>query len=168
MGDDKWTRKALRDDSIVVALLLQIKQQQQQHKSSTSSSLPPLRWGQRQLRSKASSSKDQRQTSPTRCSPTTPLSWSAASLSDGCDTSAARSKVCVHTHTHIFYINCQLQLDDVSSPDLTQPIRCALLRYLIFLKLFFNFCFQFIFSTKRNRYCSVSRVFLTDDDDFRG
>ncbi|XP_074334822.1 uncharacterized protein LOC141672188 isoform X2 [Apium graveolens] len=83
MGDDKWTKKAFRDDSIVVALLLQIKQQ---HKSPPSSTLPPLRWGQRQLRSKASSSKD-RYTSTTRCSPTTPLSWS-----DGCDTSATRSK----------------------------------------------------------------------------
>lgn len=83
MGDDKWTKKALRDDSIVVALLLQIKQQQQQYKSSPSE----LRWGQRQVRSKASSSKDQRHTSTTRCSPTTPLSWSA-----GCDTSTHRSK----------------------------------------------------------------------------
>lgn len=91
MADDKWTKKALTDDSIVVALLLQIKHQQHQNKSSPS----PLRWGQRQLRSKASSSKDQRHTSTTRCSPTTPLSWSAASLSDGCDT---RSKVIILTY----------------------------------------------------------------------
>lgn len=84
MADDNWTRKALRDDSIVVSLLLQIKQQ---YKSSP----PVLRWGQRQLRSKPSS-KEPHTSTATRCSPTTPLSWSAASLSDGCDTSAPRSK----------------------------------------------------------------------------
>ncbi|KAL1833105.1 hypothetical protein ACET3Z_002756 [Daucus carota] len=74
MGDDKWAVKALKDDSIVVSLLLQIKQHHNPFPSS-------LRWGHRQLRSKQTHT-----SSATRCSPTTPLSWSAS------DTSAPRSK----------------------------------------------------------------------------
>ncbi|CAK9146473.1 unnamed protein product [Ilex paraguariensis] len=66
--------------------------------------MPPLGWGHRQQRSKLVTTRKE----STRCSPTTPLSWSggaggSASPSDGYDesnwpsdlSSGARSKVCL-------------------------------------------------------------------------
>ncbi|RXH92127.1 hypothetical protein DVH24_021150 [Malus domestica] len=88
---DEWTRAAMTDDVLVVELLLRLKQAQAAGPSSPmSQSLLTLRWGVRMLRSKAASSgsrfdggvSHQRRSgkngadSTTRCSPTTPLSWS--------------------------------------------------------------------------------------------
>ncbi|KAM1200925.1 hypothetical protein ACFX2I_017129 [Malus domestica] len=94
---DDWTRAAMTDDVLVVELLLRLKQAQAAGPSSSlrssspmSQSLLTLRWGVRMPRSKAASSGSrfdggvlhQRNSgkngadSTTRCSPTTPLSWS--------------------------------------------------------------------------------------------
>ncbi|XP_038886620.1 uncharacterized protein LOC120076783 isoform X1 [Benincasa hispida] len=81
---DEWLCAAMADDSVVVELLVRLKQSQAS--SSIKSPLPtviPPRWGLRQRRSRilspfrfdAIAHKNKDSTS-TRCSPTTPLSWS--------------------------------------------------------------------------------------------
>ncbi|KAB2629261.1 hypothetical protein D8674_034056 [Pyrus ussuriensis x Pyrus communis] len=88
---EEWTRAAMTDDVLVVELLLRLKQAQAAGPSCPMlQSLLTLRWGVRMPRSKAASSGSrfdggvlhQRRSgkngadSTTRCSPTTPLSWS--------------------------------------------------------------------------------------------
>ncbi|KAI5355177.1 hypothetical protein L3X38_008072 [Prunus dulcis] len=89
---DEWMRAAMTDDMLVVELLVRLKQSQTAASSSSSPLLEsiPLRWGIRLPRSKSASSASRfdgvvsRQRniskhgtdSATRCSPTTPLSWS--------------------------------------------------------------------------------------------
>ncbi|KAI7994204.1 hypothetical protein LOK49_LG11G01435 [Camellia lanceoleosa] len=90
MMTDDWVTAALADDSVVVELLFRLK-----HSSESLAPVPPmLRWGQRQPRSKPALASEKKERESTRCSPTTPLSWScggAASPSDGCDESSRRS-----------------------------------------------------------------------------
>ncbi|CAL5431304.1 unnamed protein product [Camellia sinensis] len=90
MMTDDWVTAALADDSVVVELLFRLK-----HSSESLASVPPtLGWGQRQPRSKPALASEKKERESTRCSPTTPLSWScggAASPSDGCDESSRRS-----------------------------------------------------------------------------
>ncbi|BFG18963.1 hypothetical protein CerSpe_052370 [Prunus speciosa] len=86
---DEWMSAAMTDDMLVVELLVRLKQSQTAASSSSSPLLEsiPLRWGIRLPRSKSASRFDgvvsrQRNISKhgadsaTRCSPTTPLSWS--------------------------------------------------------------------------------------------
>lgn len=93
---DEWVTTALSNDAVVVELLFRLKQSSCEPPAKP---LPhphphppplglPFGWGHRQPRSKPpiSAKKDSGMTtSTTRCSPTTPLSWSggAASPSDG-------------------------------------------------------------------------------------
>ncbi|XP_008445247.2 uncharacterized protein LOC103488333 [Cucumis melo] len=78
---DEWFCAAMADDSVVVELLVRLKQSQAS--SSIKSPVIPPRWGLRQRRSRilspfrfdAVAHKNKDSTS-TRCSPTTPLSWS--------------------------------------------------------------------------------------------
>ncbi|XP_028091786.1 uncharacterized protein LOC114292077 [Camellia sinensis] len=87
MMTDDWVTAALADDSVVVELLFRLKH-------SSESLAPMLGWGQRQPRSKPALASEKKERESTRCSPTTPLSWScggAASPSDGCDESSRRS-----------------------------------------------------------------------------
>lgn len=123
MEDDDWVKSALMDDFLVVEILSRLKNSPADPFYSQSwipdrppkPVLLPLGWGHRQLRSKPVTAKDRE---PTRCSPTTPLSWSANSLSDGYDDSVAgRSKV----FSHLFssqplpsQICCHRQLDLIS------------------------------------------------------
>ncbi|GFZ16730.1 hypothetical protein Acr_25g0011390 [Actinidia rufa] len=100
MTTDEWVTAALTNDAVVVELLFRLKK---------ASEPAPLRWGNRQLRSKPVAAV-KKEGEWTRCSPTTPLSWSCgggggdASLSDGCDescrcpdrSSGCRSKVRIH------------------------------------------------------------------------
>ncbi|KAJ1413146.1 hypothetical protein SESBI_19909 [Sesbania bispinosa] len=96
MANDDWMKAAMTDDRVVVELLLRLKQ-----RVSAKSQVLPFTWGNKQPRSRsrltASVSRCDGAVS-TRCSPTTPLSWSGgASPSDGYDDSgrhhnAARSK----------------------------------------------------------------------------
>lgn len=90
MMTDDWVTAALADDSVVVELLFRLK-----HLSESLAPVPPmLRWGQRQPRSKPALASAKKERESTRCSPTTPLSWSCgggASPSDGCDESSRRS-----------------------------------------------------------------------------
>ncbi|CAL5355244.1 unnamed protein product [Camellia sinensis] len=90
MMTDDWVTAALADDSVVVELLFRLK-----HSSESLAPVPPmLGWGQRQPRSKPALASEKKERESTRCSPTTPLSWScggAASPSDGCDESSRRS-----------------------------------------------------------------------------
>uniref|UniRef100_A0A2P2JD94 Uncharacterized protein n=1 Tax=Rhizophora mucronata TaxID=61149 RepID=A0A2P2JD94_RHIMU len=82
MAKDKWVRAAMRDDSMVVQLLVRLKQAQ-----ATPPALIPLRWGIRLPRSRTTTAASARCAvdsrkkdgeSSTRCSPTTPLSWSSS------------------------------------------------------------------------------------------
>ncbi|TKY74767.1 hypothetical protein E2542_SST03530 [Spatholobus suberectus] len=99
MVNDEWVKEAMTNDTVVVELLLRLKQT-----VSAKSQLLPLSWGVKQPRSRS------RLTSAvsrcdgavsTRCSPTTPLSWSGgaspSATADGYEDSsrhhhAARSK----------------------------------------------------------------------------
>lgn len=105
---DDWVVAALSDDTLVADLLSRLNQSSSQPpKPPSSASLSlPLGWGHRQPRSKPK--KDSAATTATRCSPTTPLSWSggggAASPSDGdysnsnssrLSSDLYRSKVCI-------------------------------------------------------------------------
>jgi hypothetical protein len=98
--NDDWMRAAIKDDTVVVELLLHLK-----HRVQTKSQGVPFSWGHKQPRSRsrltASVSRCDRAVS-TRCSPTTPLSWSGGAspsvTADGYEDSsrynnAARSKV---------------------------------------------------------------------------
>lgn len=108
---DDWVTAALFDDSVVAELLSRLKQSSSSSSSSLSCQPPkplslPLGWGHRQPRSKPPSTTTKKDsathTAPTttRCSPTTPLSWSggAASPSDGayddCSNSSTRPLLC--------------------------------------------------------------------------
>lgn len=110
---DEWVTTALSNDAIVVELLFRLKQSACEPPAKPRLPPPlclPSGWGHRQPRSKppVSAKKDSAMTtSTTRCSPTTPLSWSggATSPSDGayedCSNSSrpsfdpSRSKVCI-------------------------------------------------------------------------
>ncbi|XP_023002482.1 uncharacterized protein LOC111496307 [Cucurbita maxima] len=81
---DEWLSAAMADDSVVVELLVRLKQSQAS--SSVKSPVPaaiPAKWGLKQRRSRILSSfrydvfsHKNKESSSTRCSPTTPLSWS--------------------------------------------------------------------------------------------
>ncbi|KAG5018599.1 hypothetical protein JHK82_014542 [Glycine max] len=80
VNDDEWVRAAMEDDTVVVELLLRLKQGTVLHKSHHQQLLP-FSWGVKQPRSRsrltsAAVSRCDAAVS-TRCSPTTPLSWSA-------------------------------------------------------------------------------------------
>ncbi|XP_024027334.1 uncharacterized protein LOC21386994 [Morus notabilis] len=89
MAKDEWMRTAMSDDMLVVELLVRLKQSQAAAASPLKSSPPsqpsptfPLTWSvrlprSRALRCDAVSQRKQGDVS-TRCSPTTPLSWSGA------------------------------------------------------------------------------------------
>ncbi|RZC15311.1 uncharacterized protein LOC114408933 [Glycine soja] len=78
VNEDEWVRAAMADDTVVVDLLLRLKQGTVSHKSHHQ--LIPFSWGVKQPRSRsrlsAAVSRCDAAVS-TRCSPTTPLSWSA-------------------------------------------------------------------------------------------
>ncbi|CAL0319140.1 unnamed protein product [Lupinus luteus] len=85
MIKDDWVKAAIADDALVVELLLRLKKTV----SPKSQTLLPLTWGRKQPRSTSRSRLPPVQPSrcggagSTRCSPTTPLSWSGgASPSD--------------------------------------------------------------------------------------
>ncbi|KAG6649670.1 hypothetical protein I3843_07G222200 [Carya illinoinensis] len=78
----EWVRTAMTDDTLVAELLVRLKQSQAA--SSSHKSWPraviPLRWGLRQPRSRPAAFRcdvvPRRKEADSRCSPTTPLSWS--------------------------------------------------------------------------------------------
>lgn len=121
---DEWTRAAMSDDVVVVQLLLRLKESRAASSSSsflyqfTAKSVIP-RWGLRLPRSKASASSSSRcdavwrsnnkKDDSTRCSPTTPLSWSGGSggspsgTADGFEESSRpRSKVSLSHSLYVF------------------------------------------------------------------
>ncbi|XP_030481839.1 uncharacterized protein LOC115698790 isoform X2 [Cannabis sativa] len=85
MVKDEWMRAAMSDDTLVVELLFRLKQshaasplKSQLHLPST---MVPLTWSVRLPRSRAlrnneTAASQRKQSDSTRCSPTTPLSWS--------------------------------------------------------------------------------------------
>ncbi|OIV96469.1 hypothetical protein TanjilG_07861 [Lupinus angustifolius] len=88
MVKDEWVQAAMTNDTLVVELLLRLKKTV----SPKSKTLLPLTWGRKQPRSTSRSRLPPVQPSrcggagSTRCSPTTPLSWSGgASPSDTAD-----------------------------------------------------------------------------------
>lgn len=105
MVGDEWVRAAMTDDAVVVELLVRLKQSQASSSSSPKSwprALVPLRWGLRQPRSRprCDAVLRRKEADSTRCSPTTPLSWSGGAppspTTDGFEASsgpASRSKV---------------------------------------------------------------------------
>ena len=84
---DEWMKAAMSDDTLVVELLVRLKQSQaasplKSHPPQTPSMLP-LTWSVRLPRSRAlrcdgGAVSQRKQADSTRCSPTTPLSWSGA------------------------------------------------------------------------------------------
>ncbi|KAE8056315.1 hypothetical protein FH972_013098 [Carpinus fangiana] len=104
MVRDEWVRAAMTDDAVVVELLLRLKQSQAASSSSPKSwprAVVPPRWGLRQPRSRprCDAVSRKKEADFTRCSPTTPLSWSGGAspspTTDGFEASsfpASRSK----------------------------------------------------------------------------
>lgn len=103
--NDYWVGVAMADDAVVAELLIRLKQQRASTKSPVMAALP-FSWGQKQPRSRsrltASVSRCDAAAVSTRCSPTTPLSWSGgaspSATADGYEDSsrrhhASRSKV---------------------------------------------------------------------------
>ncbi|KAJ0248576.1 Uncharacterized protein HA466_0156560 [Hirschfeldia incana] len=66
---DDWTKSAMRDGEVVAELLVRLKKAKVRAVLFT---CPTLRWGNRQPRSR-------KEADSARCSPSTPLSWSASS-----------------------------------------------------------------------------------------
>ncbi|CAF2014966.1 hypothetical protein HID58_077302 [Brassica napus] len=66
---DDWTKSAMRDGEVVAELLVKLKKAKVR---PVLFSCPTLRWGNRQPRSR-------KEVESARCSPSTPLSWSASS-----------------------------------------------------------------------------------------
>ncbi|XP_076906574.1 uncharacterized protein LOC143562733 [Bidens hawaiensis] len=86
-NSDNWVQSAMTDTDLVVNLLFKLR-----HSTPTTTSSPPITWTIRQPRSTPPTGKK----SPApRASPTTPLSWSAATSEDSTPPlpDASRSKV---------------------------------------------------------------------------
>ncbi|XP_028799082.1 uncharacterized protein LOC114754483 isoform X2 [Neltuma alba] len=96
MVNDEWIGAAMTNDMVVVELLIHLRQSQAAPKSRPlTAAAAPLSWGLKQPRSRlAPRWKD---ADSTRCSPTTPLSWSGAAspsiTADGCEESSRPSLV---------------------------------------------------------------------------
>ncbi|XP_059642591.1 uncharacterized protein LOC132284498 [Cornus florida] len=88
MTSDDWFTAALTDEELVAELLLRLKHSPASY-LSPAANLLPFCWGHKQPRSRLPTRKE-KERELTRCSPTTPLSWSAgaASTSDGYDESS--------------------------------------------------------------------------------
>jgi hypothetical protein len=85
-NDDNWVETAMVDDSIVATFLLTLNKKTSSPDSSSSSTLYPpfnVHWTVRQRRSKLRSHTAKIKTESRRASPTTPLSWSAATSGSG-------------------------------------------------------------------------------------
>ncbi|KAI5392399.1 uncharacterized protein LOC127105376 [Lathyrus oleraceus] len=94
--DDNWVETAMADVNLVANFLLTMKKTS----SPPSSSLSPplnLHWTVRQRRSKSRTRK--MKTDSTRASPTTPLSWSAATSASGADGNEESSRLTKPVHT---------------------------------------------------------------------
>lgn len=95
--DDNWVETAMADVNLVANFLLTMKTPSS---SSLSSSPPPplnLHWTVRQRRSKSRTRK--MKTDSTRASPTTPLSWSAATSASAADGNEESSGLTKPVHT---------------------------------------------------------------------
>ncbi|WJX42714.1 hypothetical protein P8452_29914 [Trifolium repens] len=85
-NDDNWVETAMLDDSIVATFLLTLNKKTSSPNPSSSSTLYPpfnVHWTVRQRRSKLRSHTAKIKTESRRASPTTPLSWSAATSGSG-------------------------------------------------------------------------------------
>ncbi|KAK8544769.1 hypothetical protein V6N13_045846 [Hibiscus sabdariffa] len=90
--NDEWVREAMKDDNVVAELLLRLKQPQAAIPAAPKRALNTLKWGVRQLRSRATLTRcgGKRDADfSTRCSPTTPLSWRSSGNGGGASPSAA-------------------------------------------------------------------------------
>lgn len=91
MPKDEWMRAAMTDDMLVVELLVRLKQSQAssplKSPPPTDTYMFPLTWSVRMPRSKSvrcdAVSQRKRGGDSTRCSPTTPLSWSGGASPSG-------------------------------------------------------------------------------------
>ncbi|GAV82184.1 hypothetical protein CFOL_v3_25636 [Cephalotus follicularis] len=94
MVKDEWLQAAITDDTVVVELLVRLKQSQAAQSTKPPSRVPVshLRWGIRQPRSRSmrcdAVPRMKEGDSTTRCSPTTPLSWSGGGGSSAVSPSA--------------------------------------------------------------------------------
>ncbi|KAM2582703.1 hypothetical protein TB1_004805 [Malus domestica] len=117
---DEWTRTAMTDDMLIVELLLRLKQAQTAGPSSSMSlSLLTLMWGVRIPRSKTALSSSrfdggvshQRRSgkngvdSSTRCSPTTPLSWSGGTGSPSATANGFEESNCPKSKVHFSFFH---------------------------------------------------------------
>ncbi|XP_054819243.1 uncharacterized protein LOC129318478 [Prosopis cineraria] len=99
MVNDEWVGAAMTNDMVVVELLIHLRQSQAASRSPKSRPLTaavlPLSWGLKQPRSRLTPRWKDADT--TRCSPTTPLSWSGAAspslTADGYEESSRPSLV---------------------------------------------------------------------------
>ncbi|KAE8076267.1 hypothetical protein FH972_014930 [Carpinus fangiana] len=131
MARDEWVRAAMTDDMMVVELLVGLKQSQAAAAAASSSPSPkswpravvPPRWGLRQpgSRPRCDAVSRKKEGDFTRCSPTTPLSWSGGAspspTTDGFKASRA------------FLINQVPELNSIrSTPHPTWPSTASLRR----------------------------------------
>ena len=150
MARDEWMRAAMTDDMVVVQLLVRLKQSQAASSSSSLKSPPravvPLRWGIRQPRSRSATLRcdgavsRRKDADSTRCSPTTPLSWSGgASPSATADDSTS-------FHTSLSY---------------AATARSKVLSLSLSLSLTLCCWFSFsVFSSSGHLICDVSEFFF--------
>jgi hypothetical protein len=124
MVSDEWVRAAMTDDTVVVQLLVRLKQSQTASSSSSLKSSPkavvPLRWGLRLPRSRPPTMRcdavsRRKDADSTRCSPTTPLSWSGgaspSATADGFDDSSFHTSVSyAATRSKVFFLTFSLPL----------------------------------------------------------
>ncbi|XP_004515540.1 uncharacterized protein [Cicer arietinum] len=95
VDNDNWVETAMADNAIVASFLLTLNKpySSSSYSSLCSSSLSPpfnLHWTVRQRRTKwHTSAANNKKTEPTRASPTTPLSWSAATTASGATATTA-------------------------------------------------------------------------------
>ncbi|CAK9317510.1 unnamed protein product [Citrullus colocynthis] len=155
--DDQWLTAAMADDTVVAELLFRLKQSQAVLSSKSSLSMTlPFTWGIRQPRSRISTAaaptmatvavrcadvvlhRNSKDVDSTRCSPTTPLSWSGgASPSATLDGYEESSRPATLSHAasrfkfsnlNAAVLNCVFFSAVVSAADFRRPEAAWILR----------------------------------------
>lgn len=154
MVEDEWLTAAMAEDSVVADLLVRLKQSQAASPSKSPRPMKlPFNWGVRQPRSRTAAAmaavvvrcgdvvlqRNNKDVDSTRCSPTTPLSWSGgASPSATLDGYEASSR-----HATLLHVASRFKVLDSFSPLVSFSVSsvsdfCSFVSYIGCVSVFFS------------------------------